>query len=97
MYEGAVKSASFVFEYFTDQLNPVQIDLFDFKGIQFVTDAHFGKQSKNLVKTAKLLTGSGQLFVAINLSYTTDADGYIKTMTQTLSGQAPKIYTCSFQ
>ena len=96
-YEGGSKTASVMFEYFTNQLNPIQIDLFDFKAIEFVTDVHFGKQSKNLVKTAKLLTGSGQLYYEINMSYTTDADGYIKTMTHTITGQAPKTYTCSFQ
>jgi hypothetical protein len=96
-YEGGSKTASVMFEYFTNQLNPIRIDLFDFKSIEFVTDAQFGKQSKNLVKTGKLLTGSGQLYYEINMSYMTDADGYIKTMTHTFTGQAPKTYTCSFQ
>lgn len=97
VYEGGSKTASLMFEYFTNQLNPIQIDLFDFKAIEFVTDVHFGKQSKNLVKTGKLLSGSGQLYYEMNMSYTTDADGYIKTMTHTFTGQAPKTYTCSFQ
>jgi hypothetical protein len=90
-YEGGSKTASVMFEYFTNQLNPIQIDLFDFKAIEFVTDVHFGKQSKSLVKTGKLLTGSGQLFYEINMSYTTDADGYIKTMTHTFTANPKHI------
>lgn len=97
IYEGGAKVATFAFDYYTNLINPIQIDLFDFKGIQFITDSQFGKQSKNLLKTAKLLAGSGQLFAEINLSYTTDADGYIKTMTHAFAGQAPNLYTFSFQ
>lgn len=97
VYEGGAKTGSFIFDYYTNLINPLQIDLFDFKGVQLVTDVQFGKQSKNLVKTAKMVTGSGQLFAEINLSYTTDADGYITTITHSMVGQAPRIYTCSFQ
>jgi hypothetical protein len=96
-YEGGTKTTSFAFEYYTNLHNPLQIDLLDFKRILFVTDAQFGKQSKNLVKNAKLLDGSGQLFAAIDISYTTDADGYIKTMTHSLTGQSATVYTCTFQ
>ncbi len=97
IYEGGAKEGTFAFDYYTNLSNPLQIDLFDFKGIQFITDSQFGKQSKNLLKTAKLLAGSGQLFSEINLSYTTDAEGYIKTMTHAFAGQAPSVYTFSFQ
>ena len=97
VYEGGSKSGSFVFDYYTNLRNSIQIDLFDFKGVQFVTDSHFGKQSSNLIKTAKLVAASGQLIAEINLSYTTDADGYVKTITQAFTGQAPTTYTCSFQ
>jgi hypothetical protein len=96
-YEGAVKTGTFLFEYYTNQYNPIQIDLFDFKGIQFITDTQFGKQSKNLVKSAKLLTGDGQTFASIDLNYTTDTDGYIKTITQSSGFQSPMVYTCTFQ
>ena len=96
-YKGGTKMASFVFEYYTNLNNPIQIDLFDFKGMHFVTDAQFGKQSKNLVKNEKLLTADGQALVSFDLSYTTDADGYIKTITQSMAGQLPMVYTCIFQ
>lgn len=97
VYEGGIKTASFVFEYYTSQYNPLQIDLFDFKGIQFVTDTQFGKQSKNLAKNAKLIAADGQVFASIDMSYTSDPDGYIKTITQSLSGQSATVYTCIFQ
>lgn len=97
VYEGGIKAGTFSFDYYTNLSNPIQIDLFDFKRIQFVTDSHFGKQSKNLVKTAKLLTGSGQLFAEVNFSYTTDADGYIKTIQYSSVGQSPTVFTCTFQ
>lgn len=96
-YKAGTKMGSFVFEYDANLNNPIQIDLFDFKRIQFVTDWQFGKQSKNLVKNAKLLTGDGQTFASIDLSYTTDADGYIKTITHSSGFQSPIVYTCSFQ
>lgn len=97
IYEGGAKAGTFALDYYTNLSNPIQIDLFDFKRIQFVTDSHFGKQSKNLVKTAKLLTGSGQLFAEVNFSYTTDADGYIKTIQYSSVGQSPTVFTCTFQ
>ncbi|RXK58782.1 hypothetical protein ESA94_15440 [Lacibacter luteus] len=96
-YEGGMKTAMFVFEYYTNQYNPIQIDLFDFKGVQFVTDAQFGKQSKNLLKNAKMLAPDGQVFFSIDLSYTTDADGYIKTISRSSGGQSSTVYTCTFQ
>jgi uncharacterized protein (UPF0333 family) len=97
VYEGGAKAGSFVFDYYTNLINPIQIDLFDYKGIQFVTDAQFGKQSKNLLKTAKIVHASGQVLIEVDLSYTTDADGYIQTITQSVLGQAPTTFTCSFQ
>lgn len=96
-YEGGMKEGVFAFEYYTSLYNPIQIDLFDFKGIQFVTDIQFGKQPKNLLKNAKLITPDGQVFVSIDLAYTTDADGYIKTITRSTGGQSPFVYTCTFQ
>jgi len=96
-YKAGTKTGSFVFEYDTNLNNPIQIDLFNFKGMQFITDTQFGKQSKNLVKNAKLLTGVGQTFVSIDLSYTSDADGYIKTITHSSGIQSPMVYTCTFQ
>lgn len=96
-YEGGQKTGTFVFEYYTNMSNPIQIDLFDFKGIQFATDTQFGKQSKSLLKNAKMLAANGQILGSFDFSYTTDADGYIKTITQSMAGQAPMIYSCSFQ
>lgn len=96
-YEGGMKTAIFAFEYYTNLYNPIQIDLFDFKGIHFITDTQFGKQPKNLVKNAKMLTPDGQVFVSIDLSYTIDADGYIKTITRSTGGQSQFVYTCTFQ
>lgn len=97
LYIGGIKMGSFVFDYYTNLSNPIQFDLFDFKRIEFVTDAQFGKQSKNLLKNVKLYDGSGQHFVELNLSYATDAEGYIKTMIYSLNGQGIITYTFSFQ
>jgi hypothetical protein len=96
-YEGGFKTALLVFQYDTNMGNPIKIDLFDFKEIQFVTDSQFGKQSKNLVKNAKLIAGNGQTIGSFDFSYTTDADGYIKTITQSIVGHQSIVYTCSFQ
>ena len=96
-YEGGQKTGTFVFEYYSNMNNPIQIDLFDFKGIQFVTDTQFGKQSKNLLKNAKLLAANGQIFGSFDFSYTTDADGYVKTISQSMTGQPTMVYTCNFQ
>ncbi|QNA45269.1 hypothetical protein [Lacibacter sediminis] len=97
MYVAGVKNASIMFDYYINQLNPIKIDLFDFKGIHFVTDEQFGKQSKNLVKSVKYVSSPGHPAIEINMSYTPDTDGYVKTITYSISSQAPIVYTCSFQ
>ncbi|NCU06211.1 MAG: hypothetical protein GXC73_19815, partial [Chitinophagaceae bacterium] len=81
----------------TNLLNPLHIDLFDFRVVGFVTDEQFGKQSKNLVKSAKMKTPAGQVFIAVDLAYTTDVDGYMKTITLNATGQPVTTYTCTFQ
>jgi hypothetical protein len=92
-----VVEGSFVFDYYTNLINPLHIDLFEFKGIGMVTDDHFGKQSKNLVKQAKIMSKEGQPLLSTDISYTVDAGGYLKTITVTALGQAPTLYSCNFQ
>ncbi|QNA45267.1 hypothetical protein [Lacibacter sediminis] len=92
-----VVEGSFVFDYYPDLINPLHIDLFEFKSIDIVTDDHFGRQSKNLVKQVKLLSKDGQTFFSTDLSYTLDEAGYLKTITATAVGQAPTVYSCNFQ
>lgn len=92
-----IVEGSYVFDYYTNLINPLHIDLFEFKNIGIITDDHFGKQSKNLMKRVKLLTKDGQVFLSSDLSYTLDASGYIKTISVAVLGQAPTVYTCNFQ
>lgn len=92
-----IVEGSYVFEYYNNLINPLHIDLFEFKAIGIVTDDHFGRQSKNLVKQAKIMLKDGQIFSAIDLSYTLDEASYLKTITVSALGQAPTVYTCNFQ
>ncbi len=92
-----IKEGSYEFSYFTDRYNPLNIDLFDFKTVGMITDGHFGKQSINLVKQARMLSKNGQAAFELNFSYQTNAEGYLTTITVSPLGSAPQQFLCTFE
>ncbi|MEJ8818060.1 hypothetical protein [Lacibacter sp. H407] len=96
-YEDAVLKSTLLMEYDNNRFNSVAIDLFDFKQIGFITDAQFGKQSKNLVKSIKAVIPNEQVGIAFQYIYKTDADGYVKSMEIETSNEAIRKYNFIFQ
>jgi hypothetical protein len=96
-YEDAVLKSTLLLEYYSNRFNSVAIDLFDFKQIGFVTDAQFGKQSKNLIKSVKAVTQDEQTTMSIQYFYKTDANGYVKSMEIETNHEALTEYKFIFQ
>jgi hypothetical protein len=89
--------ATVLFEYDNDSHNSMDVDFFDFKQIGFVNDTHFGKQSKKLVKTAKVFDANSELFVQVDHFYEIDADGNTKSMEMRSGNSKLKKYNFIFQ
>lgn len=96
-YVNAALTSIILFEYYNNRFNAVAIDLFDFKQIGFVTDAQFGDQSKNLVKSLKTISADGQTGFSLQYFYRTDANGYIKSMDIESNNETLKKYNFIFQ
>jgi hypothetical protein len=96
-YEDAVLTSTLMLEYDNNRFNSVAIDLFDFKQIGFITDAQFGKQSKNLVKSIKTVIPDEQVGIAFQYIYKTDANGSVKSLEIETSNEALKKYNFIFQ
>lgn len=96
-YEDAVLKSTLLLEYYNNRFNSVAIDLFDFKQIGFVTDAQFGKQSENLVKSVKAVTPGEQTTMSFQYFYKADANGYVKSMEIKTNNEALTEYNFIFQ
>ena len=96
-YKDAVLKSTLLMEYDNNRFNSVAIDLFDVKQIGFITDAQFGKQSKNLVKSIKALISDEQQGIAFQYFYKTDIDGYVKSIEIKNRDEALKKYNFIFQ
>ena len=96
-YEYAVLKSTLLLEYYNNLFNSVAIDLFDFKQIGFVTDAQFGKQSKDLVKSVKAVTQDEQTTMSFQYFYKADANGYVKSMEIETNHEALTEYKFIFQ
>ncbi len=96
-YEDAVLKSTLMLEYYNNRFNSVAIDLFDFKQIGFVTDAQFGKQSENLVKSVKAVAQDEQTTMLFQYFYKADANGYVKSMEIKANNEALTEYNFIFQ
>lgn len=96
-YENAVLKSTALFDYYKNQSNSIDIDIFDWKQIGFVSDEHFGKHSKNLTKSLEVSTPGGQTTIAIHYFYKTDANGYVRSMEMKTSNETLKKYNFIFQ
>ena len=67
-------------EYYSNLNNSLPVDFLDTRQIGFVNDNQFGKQSKNLVKTAKVFDEDGELLVQVDHFYKIDAGGIAKSL-----------------
>ena len=92
-----VLTSTMLLEYYDNRFNTVGIDLFDFKQIGFVTDAQFGNQSKNLVKSLKAISTDGQTGFSFQYFYRTDANGYVRSMQIETGNRILKKYNFIFQ
>lgn len=84
-------------EYYSSFNNSLQVDLLDTKQIGFVNDTQFGKQSKNLVKTAKVFDADSELLVQVDHFYKIDAAGNAKSMGMRSGNRILKKYNFIFQ
>jgi hypothetical protein len=96
-YVNTALASTILLEYYHHRFNTVGIDLFDFKQIGFVTDAQFGNQSKNLVKSLSTIGADGQTQFSFQYFYNTDTNGYIKSMEIETNNQHLKKYNFIFQ
>lgn len=96
-YLNAALTSTILVEYYDHRPNTVGIDLFDFKQIGFVTDAQFGNQSKNLVKSLKAISADGQTGFSFQYFYRADANGYVKSMEIEANNETLKKYNFIFQ
>ena len=86
-----------VLEYYNSFNNSLQVDLLDTKQIGLVNDGQFGKQSRNLVKTAKVFDADSELLVQIDHFYKIDEDGNAKSMEMRSGNRKLKTYKFIFQ
>lgn len=84
-------------EYYSSVNNSLPVDLFDTKQIGFVNDNQFGKQSKNLVKTAKVFNAHSELLVQVDHFYKIDAEGNTRSMEMRSGNRKLKKYNFIFQ
>ncbi|HLP36436.1 hypothetical protein [Lacibacter sp.] len=96
-YVNAALTSTMLLEYYDNRFNTVGIDLLDFKQIGFVTDAQFGNQSKNLVKSLKAISTDGQTGFSFQYFYRTDVNGYVKSMEIETNNETLKKYNFIFQ
>lgn len=96
-YKNAVLKSTLLMEYDNNRFNSVAIDLFDVKQIGFISDAQFGKQSKNLVKSIKALISDEQQGIVFQYLYKTDANGYVKSIEIKNRDEVLKKYNLIFQ
>lgn len=90
-------TSTILFEYYNNRFNAIAIDVFDFKQIGFVTDAQFGGQSKNLVKSLKAFSADGQTSFSFQYFYSIDANGYVKSMEIETNNETLKKYHFIYQ
>ena len=85
------------FDYYNSLANSLPVDLLDAKQIGFVNDQQFGKQSKNLLKTAKVFDAANDLIAQVDHFYEVDTNGNTKSMKMRSGKHALKTYDFLFQ
>lgn len=84
-------------EYYDSFNNSLHIDLLDTKQIGLVNDGQFGKQSRNLLKTAKVFDADSDLLVQVDHFYDIDADGNARSMEMRSGNRKLNKYNFIFQ
>lgn len=87
---------TYTYDYDAASINPLQLDIDDYRQIGYIGDLHFGKLSKNLLKKETLVDKNGNLINQTQFIYVLDAEGYLLTLEKKRTNGTDK-YTFKFE